>query len=68
MEEMRIYYSKETDSLDICFDDPKKEVLSEEIEDGVIAKKDKKGKVIGFEIISVKAGEIKLPVKAKIRK
>ena len=55
MEEMRIFYSKETDSLDIWFDDPKKEVLSEEIEDGVIAKKDKKGKVIGFEIISVKA-------------
>jgi uncharacterized protein YuzE len=68
MEEMRVFYSKETDSLDIWFDDPKKEVMSEEIEDGVLAKKDKKGNVIGFEIISIKAGEVKLPIKAKMKK
>ena len=66
MEKMRVFYSRETDSLDIWFDEPKKEHISEEVEDGVIAKRDRFGKVIGFEILSVKAGEITLPVKVKI--
>ena len=61
-----MHYSKETDSLDIWFGDPMQEDTAEEIEDGVIAKKDRFGKIIGFEIISVKAGEVTLPVKVEI--
>lgn len=50
---LRIYYFKETDSLDIWFDEPEKEELSEEIDDIVLLKKDKEGPVIGLELISI---------------
>ena len=50
---LRIYYFKETDSLDIWFDEPEKEELSEEIDDIVLLKKDKDGTVIGLELISI---------------
>jgi uncharacterized protein YuzE len=50
---LRIYYFKETDSLDIWFDEPEKEELSEEIDDIVLLKKDKEGTVIGLELISI---------------
>jgi uncharacterized protein YuzE len=50
---LRIYYFKETDSLDIWFDEPEKEELSEEIDDVVLLKKDKDGTVIGLELISI---------------
>ena len=50
---LRIYYFKETDSLDIWFDEPEKEEISEEIDDVVLLKKDKEGTVIGLELISI---------------
>lgn len=50
---LRIYYFKETDSLDIWFDEPEKEELSEEIDDIVLLKKDKEGTVMGLELISI---------------
>jgi uncharacterized protein YuzE len=50
---LRIYYFKETDSLDIWFDEPEKEELSEETDDIVLLKKDKEGTVIGLELISI---------------
>ena len=34
------------------FDDPKKEALSEETSEEVVLIKDKKGKVIGFEVLN----------------
>jgi len=64
---LRVFYSKESDSLDIWFDDPEKEKLAREIDDGVIAKLDSKGKVIGIEIISLATlakKPIAIPVKA----
>lgn len=49
MEKIKIYYSKEKDTIDIWFGDPNQEVISEEAGEGLILKKDKGGKVIGIE-------------------
>ena len=49
MSNVKIYYDSKGKTLSIWFDDPKKEVVSEEVGDGTILSKDKKGKVIGFE-------------------
>ena len=54
MSKLKIYYDTEGKTLSVWFDDPKKEVLSEEVGDGVILSKDKKGEVIGFEKLYVK--------------
>ena len=52
---LRIYYFRETDSMDIWFDEPEKEKICEEIDDAILLKKDKEGNVIGVEIISMEA-------------
>lgn len=49
---VRAYYVPQMDTLDIWLDEPDKESESEEVGDGVIAKLDKSGKIIGVEIIS----------------
>lgn len=49
---VRAYYVPEMDTLDIWLDEPDRESESEEVADGVIAKLDKDGKIIGVEIIS----------------
>jgi len=49
MDKVKIYYSKEKDTIDIWFSDPELEVISEEVGEGLILKKDKDGKVIGIE-------------------
>jgi len=36
---LRIYYFKETDTMDIWFDEPEKEQICEEIDDVVLLKK-----------------------------
>ncbi|NPA62874.1 MAG: DUF2283 domain-containing protein [Methanococci archaeon] len=51
MEKVMIIHNKEMETLDIWFDDPKKEFICEEVGDGIILKKDKNGKVIGIEIL-----------------
>ena len=53
MSKLKIYYDAEGKTLSVWFDDPKKEAVSEEVGDGVILSKDKKGKVIGFEKLYV---------------
>ena len=53
MSKVKIYYDEKGKSLSVWFDDPKKEVVSEEAGDGVILSKDKAGKVIGFEKLYV---------------
>ena len=49
-------------TLNVWFDDPKKELICKEISDDVILVKDKKGRVIGFERLNYitrdKNGEI----------
>ena len=62
---LRIYYFKETDSLDIWFDEPEKEQICEEINDVALLKKDKDGNVIGIEIISI-ASLTKNPVEIPV--
>ena len=49
---VRAYYVPGMDTLDIWLEDPDRESVSEEVADGVIAKLDKQGKIIGVEIIS----------------
>ena len=53
MDKVKIYYSKEKDTMDIWFNNPELEVISEEVGEGVILKKDKDGKVIGIEKLYV---------------
>ena len=49
MEKIRVYYDTKGNTLNVWFDNPKKEHISEETGEEVILAKDKKGKVIGFE-------------------
>lgn len=53
MSKVKLFYDAKGKTLSVWFDDPKKEVVSEEAGDGVILSKDKKGKVIGFEKLYV---------------
>ena len=55
MSKIKIYYDKKGRTLSVWFDDPKKEVVSEEVGDGTILSKDKKGKIIGFEKLYVES-------------
>ena len=48
---LTVIHNKEMETLDIWFDDPKKEVICEEVGEGIILKKDKDNKVIGFEVL-----------------
>lgn len=59
MSKIKIYYDKKGRTLSVWFDDPKKEAVSEEVGDGTILSKDKKGKVIGFEKLYVEFPEQK---------
>lgn len=53
MSKLKIFYDTEGKTLTVWFDDPKKEVVSEEVGDGIILSKDSKGEVIGFEKLYV---------------
>lgn len=53
MSKIKMYYDRKGRTLSVWFDDPQKEVMSEEIGDGTVVSKDKKGKVIGFERLYV---------------
>lgn len=49
MEKIRLYFDSKGNTLNIWFDDPKKEYICEETGEEIILVKDKKGRVIGFE-------------------
>jgi len=53
MEKVAIYYSKESDTMDIWFGSPDDEYISEEVGEGLILKKDRQGKIIGVEKLYV---------------
>jgi len=53
MSKIKIYYDSKGKSLNVWFDDPKKEAMTEEVGDGTVVSKDKSGKVIGFEKLYV---------------
>ena len=54
MSKLKMYYDATGQTLSVWFDDPKKEAVSEEVGDGVVLSKDKRGEVIGFEKLYVK--------------
>jgi uncharacterized protein YuzE len=49
IETIRVYYDTQGNTLNVWFDDPRKEYISEETGEEVILNKDRHGKVIGFE-------------------
>jgi len=53
MEKVKVYYNKETDTLDIWFDNPEDEFSCDEVGEGTILKKNREGKVIGVEKLYV---------------
>ncbi len=63
MSKVKLFYDEKGKTLSVWFDDPKKEVVSEEVGDGVIVSKDKKGQVIGFEKLYVEMPKSKKPQK-----
>ena len=62
IKKIRLYYDNQGNTLNVWFDDPKKEHISEETGEEVILNKDKKGKVIGFEKLNYLPSE-SLPIK-----
>ena len=53
MDKVKVYYSNESDTMDIWFGNPEDEVTCEEAGEGIILKKDKNGKTIGIEKLYV---------------
>ncbi|MBI3274200.1 MAG: DUF2283 domain-containing protein [Candidatus Colwellbacteria bacterium] len=70
MNAIRIYYDSLGNTLNVWFDDPKNEYISEETGDEVILNKNKKGKVIGFEKLNYLARKTllkELPVQVSVQ-
>lgn len=53
MDKVRLYYHRETDSMDIWFEKPLDEISCEEVGERTIVKKNKLGKIIGIEKLYV---------------
>lgn len=53
MEKVKLFYHRETDSMDIWFSDPAEEVSCDEVGEGIILKKNKDGNTIGIEKLYV---------------
>lgn len=52
MKPIKIFFDKSGNTLNVWFDDPAKEVISEETSEEIVLVKDKNGKVIGFEVLN----------------
>lgn len=52
MNETKVFYNKEGNTLTVWFGDPTEEHVCEETGDEVVLMKDREGKVIGFEKLS----------------
>lgn len=59
---IKLYYDNQGNTLNVWFDDPRKEHICEETGEEVILVKDKQGKVIGFEKLNYLSPSL-LPVK-----
>jgi uncharacterized protein YuzE len=66
MEKISVAFNRLTDTLDVWFDDPKKEWVSDETGDGIILKNDKNGRVIGLEMLNVRDDK-DIPVPVEVR-
>jgi hypothetical protein len=51
MAKVSVFYDREGNTLDVWFTKPQK-AISEEVGHGVILKKDKRGRILGFEKIN----------------
>ena len=61
---LTVIHNKGMETLDIWFDDPKKEVVCEEVGEGIILKKDKDNKVIGLEVLYYSKEDVPFEFKA----
>lgn len=61
---LTVIHNKEMETLDIWFDDPKKEFICEEVGEGIILKKDKDNKVIGLEVLYYSKEDVPFEFKA----
>ena len=66
MEKMTIVFNKEANTVDIWFDDPKKEAKAEETGQEIILKRDKQGNIIGIEKINFLKAEMQKKMPAKM--
>lgn len=71
MDKILIHWDREGNTLNVWFDNPKKEYVCEETGDEVILVKDKQGKVIGFEKLNSQPPKTlkaqgKLPVEVEV--
>ena len=71
MKPIKIFFDKKGNTLNVWFDDPTKEAISEETAEEIVLVKDKSGKVIGFEVLNYlpldDLKELKkLPVKTEV--
>jgi len=53
MEKIKVIINRESNTLDVWFDDAEKEFICEETGDEVILKKDKDNRIIGFEKLNL---------------
>ncbi len=70
MTKAKLLFNKEGNTLDIWFGNPKKEAINEETSDEMIIKKDKRGNIIGIEILNfIKAKKVsrELPVQLAVQ-
>lgn len=70
MEKIRVYYDSHGNTLNVWFDNPRKEHVCEETGEEVVLVKDRRGKVIGFEKLNFLPGNHKpvrrLPVEVLV--
>ncbi|MBE0523992.1 MAG: DUF2283 domain-containing protein [Methanosarcinales archaeon] len=65
MDKIKVIFNRESNTLDVWFDDAEKEFICEETGEEIILKKDKDNKVIGFEklnLLTDKTGNIPIEV------
>jgi len=63
MEKIKVIINRESNTLDVWFDDAEKEFICEETGEEVILKKDKANRVIGFEKLNLfKDNKVNVPV------
>ena len=71
MKPIKIFFDKAGNTLNVWFDDPAKEAISEETSEEIVLVKDKNGKVIGFEVLNyLSSSDLKelkkLPVETEV--
>ena len=70
-DKVRVYFDRQGNSLNVWFDDPKKEYVCEETDDDVVLIKDRQGRVIGFERLNYRtakqqADDLPIPVEVQM--